>query len=168
MQSFALNEVEYVCPDTYVAMYFNEEPDVITKYKKAMAYAEYKRNQLLAENQSMIIETVLSRRDKLDFLNQAKEQGYRIVSAFVGTNSSEINVKRVSIRVSQGGHDVPIDKIKSRYDKSLANLPLLLAVSDELYVYDNSKTLQLVFSQIDEETHYSEPLPAWVKNALNI
>ena len=37
-----------------------------------------------------------------------------------------------------GGHDVPEDKIRSRYIKSLALLPSLIEVCDVLHVYDNT------------------------------
>ena len=37
-----------------------------------------------------------------------------------------------------GGHDVPIPKIISRYSKSIVNCATLASIVDRLYVYDNS------------------------------
>jgi predicted ABC-type ATPase len=55
-----------------------------------------------------------------------------------GTDDPSINAKRVALRVMQGGHEVPIGKIISRYAKSLANCPLAARIADRAYVYDNS------------------------------
>ena len=139
IEYYGLDDVEYVCPDTYAVMRFSGIPDVAERYKKAMVFAEYKREKLLSERKSMIVETVLSRSDKIDFLLKARNLGYRIVSCFIGTKSVEINCARVKKRVGEGGHDVPEEKIRARYARSMENLPLLADCSDELYVFDNSE-----------------------------
>ncbi len=64
--------------------------------------------------------------------------GFFIRLFFVSTASPTINAERVANRVLNGGHDVPIPKIISRYDKSIANCKLLAPIVDRLYVYDNS------------------------------
>lgn len=43
------------------------------------------------------------------------------------------------MRVAKGGHDVPEDKIRERYIKSLQQLPWFFAEADRAYLYDNSK-----------------------------
>ncbi len=63
-----------------------------------------------------------------------------------------------------GGHDVPIPKIISRYDKSIANCKILSAIVDRLYVYDNSiddVEARLLFRLTDGELakRYIEELP---------
>ena len=57
---------------------------------------------------------------------------------FIGTDSPTINVNRVGQRVAEGGHSVPLQKIFSRYTKSLANLAPILQVVHRGYIYDNS------------------------------
>ena len=57
---------------------------------------------------------------KVEVLRQAKGLGFRTYLYYVATDAPEINVSRVSLRVSQGGHDVPVDKIVSRYHRSLS------------------------------------------------
>ncbi len=71
-------------------------------------------------------------------LKLAKEKGYFIKCVYVLTINPKINVARVKTRASLGGHDVPQEKIISRYNKSLANIPKLLELCDILHVYDNS------------------------------
>ena len=54
------------------------------------------------------------------------------------TVDPSINIARIEARVAQGGHDVPSDKVISRYKKSLANIKELMSICDILHVYDNS------------------------------
>ncbi len=164
---YGLDGIEYICPDVYVSTLFSDIEDVYERYKKAIDFAEYKRYKLLREKRSMIIETILSRSDKLDFIKEAKASGYRIVSVFVSAVSSDINCDRVKKRVAEGGHNVPEDKIRARYQRSTENLPLLAELSDELYVYDNSgKRPILAISLIDEEMIAAAETPEWVKKYL--
>lgn len=64
-------------------------------------------------------ETVLSTARYLNLLQQAKVAGYQIAALFVLTRDPEINVSRVRARAAAGGHDVPEEKIRSRYQRSL-------------------------------------------------
>ncbi len=165
---YGLNDVEYICPDIYASSVFSEVEDLLQRYSKAMDFAEYKRNRLLNEGKSMIVETVLSRSDKLDFVKKAKQAGYRIVSVFVGTASPDINCARVRKRVAEGGHDVPDEKIRARYSRSMNNLLLLAEISDELYVYDNSGEKPFcALSLIDKEAYSSPNIPDWVKRIFD-
>lgn len=131
-----------------------------------MAFAEYKREKLLNTNKPMIMETVLSQADKLDFVERAKKKGYRIISIYVSTKSPEINIERVKKRVSEGGHDVPEDKLRARYERSMKNLPLLASLSDELYIYDNTSTLKLAGSIVNGTLHLPDDAPEWTRKAL--
>ena len=83
-------------------------------------------------------ETVLSSKYKLEIIKKAKQNGYFIKCAFVLTSDPEINVLRVKTRVSSGGHNVPEEKIISRYYKSIDNIKELIKLCDILHVYDNT------------------------------
>ena len=128
---------EYINPDFIARDIFgdwNSQEMVL----KAAQYAENQREKCLENRRSLIFETVLSAPDKIDYIKRAKEQGYFIRLFFIGTDSPQINALRIAQRVMHGGHDVPIQKIISRYYKSIANCILLSKVVDRLYVYDNS------------------------------
>jgi len=107
---------------------------------KAVVRAQELREQCLRSGQSMLIESVFSAPDKLDFLHQARKAGFFIRFFFIGTDSPEINASRVVRRVLSGGHEVPIAKIISRYSKSIANASVAMLIADRGYVYDNSIT----------------------------
>jgi len=105
---------------------------------KAAQFAEKCREDCLKNQRSLIFETVLSAPDKIDYIQRAKQQNFFIRLFFICTDNPQINASRVAQRVMHGGHDVPIQKIISRYYKSIANCCLLSQIVDRLYVYDNS------------------------------
>jgi predicted ABC-type ATPase len=105
---------------------------------KAAQFAQQQREECLTNRQSLLFETVLSAPDKIEFIQRAKQLGYFVRLFFIGTDNPQINALRVAQRVMQGGHDVPIQKIISRYYKSVANCILLSKIVNRLYVYDNS------------------------------
>ncbi|MDR0848309.1 MAG: zeta toxin family protein [Propionibacteriaceae bacterium] len=115
--------------------------------------AEAVREHCLAHREDFTFETVLSTDRNIDLLSRAVEAGYEVRSVFVLTADSELNAFRVSSRVATGGHDVPPDKIRMRYHKSLANLPVLVALSTECTVFDNTlDTPQVIFHKSSGET----------------
>ena len=105
---------------------------------EAAQEAEKIRGILLEGKQDFTFETVLSTDRNLELLRQAKDAGYEIQAVFVLTCSSDINVRRVQERVRNGGHDVPEEKIRSRYTRSLKNLAKLVRIADRTRVIDNS------------------------------
>lgn len=105
---------------------------------EAAQNAEQTREYCLAHGMDFTMETVLSTPRNIDLLRRAKEAGYYVIGFYVLTCDPDINVRRVAGRVARGGHDVPEDKIRARYGRSLKNLPLLRELCDELYVFDNS------------------------------
>lgn len=109
----------------------------ITEYDAAV-YAEKLRESCLENHEDFTFETVLSTERNLNLLKRAKIDGYFIRGFYVLTCSAEINVLRVQSRVQSGGHDVPEDKIRSRYKKALGLLPEFIDVCDVCSVYDNS------------------------------
>ncbi|MBQ3005346.1 MAG: zeta toxin family protein [Clostridia bacterium] len=105
---------------------------------EAAQYATALRENAVKNNRDFTFETVLSSPRNVELLKNAKVSGYQIEVVFVLTANPQINVLRVAERVKNGGHDVPKDKIVSRYYKSLDNLSKLLKISDVMWVVDNS------------------------------
>jgi predicted ABC-type ATPase len=128
---------EYINPDNIAQEHFgdwNSEEAII----QAAAWSATQREACLEDRRDLAFETVLSAHDKVDFILRALEAGFFVRLFFVSTQSPSINAARVAQRVMEGGHEVPINKIISRYAKSIANCSLLASVVDRLYVYDNS------------------------------
>lgn len=128
---------EYVNPD-YIARDKFGDWNSASAIQHAALLAQDIRERCLLEGKSLAFETVLSMPDKLEFINRAKDAGFFIRLFFVGTDDPSINAKRVTLRVLEGGHEVPIRKIIDRYTRSLANCAIAAQLVDRAYVYDNS------------------------------
>ena len=98
------------------------------------------RNQLIAQRESFIFETVLSdpHGAKVAELVRVARQGVHVVLVFIRIDSSETSRQRVSMRVMQGGHDVPDDKLESRFTRTLANLRRAIQSLPVVVVFDHS------------------------------
>ncbi len=134
---------------------------------RAMQIAEAQRQQWIAQQESFAFETVMSHPSKLALLEQAKTLGYQVIVVFVATNNPQINVRRVALRVQEGGHDVPTDKVIARYHRSLALLPRAVELADVSYIFDNSQTAELILQVIGGSISIvKEPIPNWVQVSL--
>ena len=105
---------------------------------EAAVKAEELREKMLEEKKDFTFETVLSTERNLLLLKRAKEAGYFIRIIYVLTASSGINVSRVNARFELGGHGVPEDKVRTRYERAIKLIPELVKVSDIMHIYDNT------------------------------
>ncbi len=157
--------MEYINPDNVARNVFGDwnNQDAVLK---AANYCNEWRERCLTQHKSLIFETVMSAPDKVDYILRAKQAGFLIHLFFISTESPTINAGRVANRVLNGGHDVPIQKIISRYPKSIANCVALAPYIDRLYIYDNSienAEARLLFRLSNGELakRYVNDLPEW-------
>lgn len=162
--------VTYINPDQIAKDIFGDwnSQDAVLK---AANYCAELREKYLNEKKSFVFETVLSAKDKIDFLIKAKEAGFFIRIFFIGTNHPSINAARVANRVLEGGHDVPITKIVSRYTKSMLQARIAGILSDRFYVYDNSvedADPKILFRLSDGKLvkKYEKDIPDWANEIL--
>lgn len=157
-------------------------PDIIAQEKfgdwnskeavmQSVKYCEALREDCIKEGKSLIFETVLSVSDKVDYIRRAKDAGFFIRLFFVCTSNPTINAARIANRVMKGGHDVPIPKIISRYEKSITNCCVASQFADRTYVYDNSvdgAEAKLLFRLTDGEIakQYVNQIPEWASPIL--
>ncbi len=106
---------------------------------EAAQIAERQRESCLQEKRDFCFETVLSTDRNLKLLRRAKMAGYFIRCYYVLTPDPRINIYRVKTRVMSGGHDVPEDKIYTRFWRAMKLVPEVVAVSDICHIYDNSE-----------------------------
>jgi predicted ABC-type ATPase len=97
------------------------------------------RREFVSQGESFVFETVFSDPvgDKLAFLKQAGQQGYAVVMCFIGLADSGRSEERVAMRVTQGGHDVPSDKLTARFPRTMANLQQAIRELPCVLVFDN-------------------------------
>lgn len=155
----------YINPDNIAQEKFGDW-NSLPAIKEAAEYATSLRYECLRQKKDFVFETVFSSDEKLDFVRQAKTAGFFIRFFYVCTANPEINVQRITQRYLNGGHEVPISKILSRYYKSLLNAQEAIALVDRAYIYDNSienQVPQLLFRTIDGCLckQYVETIPEW-------
>lgn len=78
-------------------------------------------HKLLEKRQTFAIETTLSARSYKNLIIDARKRGYSIVLLFFWLESQDLAIKRVEMRVREGGHNIPIDVIRRRYTYGLKN-----------------------------------------------
>ena len=132
---------------------------------EAAQNAEILRHKLVEKKVDFTFETVLSTERNLLLLKKAKGNGYEVQCIYVLTCNADINVARIRGRVRDGGHDVPDDKVRSRYVKALELLPHVIDVCDKMLIYDNSVMPYLVFKK-DEDGNVYFPSEIWPINEL--
>ena len=94
---------------------------------------------LLREGETFAFETTLATRSYVKLIQQAQKRGYFVTLLFFSLSTPEQAVKRVEKRVSEGGHNIPLDVIYRRYDNGLKNLfNLYMPICDYWALYDNS------------------------------
>ncbi len=98
------------------------------------------RLALIAKRESFVFETVLSDPvgDKVQQLQDFAADGYQVVLIFIQIADAETSIQRVSMRVAQVGHDVPDEKLLSRFPRTLENLDLAIVSLPHVIVFDNS------------------------------
>jgi predicted ABC-type ATPase len=94
--------------------------------------------QAIAERLDFAFETTLGGNTIPRLLAEAAAQGVAIYIWYAGLSSPELHLRRVRSRVRQGGHDIPEDAIRRRYERSRLNLIALLPLLTALRMYDNS------------------------------
>ena len=116
---------------------------------EALAYeaarvADAWRRDLAARGVSFCMETVFSdpQGAKVDFLKECRSNGYTVVLVFIGLESAELSRGRIIERVEAGGHDVPDEKIVTRFPRTFANLRRALTFVDQALLFDNSSADQ--------------------------
>lgn len=99
------------------------------------------RNALIDAGESFVFETVLSDPvgAKVSELEKAHGRGTNVLLIFIRIDSSDTSKQRVSMRVAQGGHDVPDEKLETRFDRTLANLERAIRSLPHVLVFDNTE-----------------------------
>lgn len=124
--------------------------DTMSKAYQASAIAAQERFECIEKKKSFSFETVMSHPSKLAILETAREAGFETQVIFVSTDNPLTNVERVRKRVVDGGHNVPENKVVSRYHRSLSLLPKAVEIANKTYIFDNSSrtpVLAAVFSK---------------------
>lgn len=137
---FLQHGIEYFNPDEVARWIRSAHPGMNHAEANSAAWHEGKRllERAIAERLNFAFETTLGGQTITALLEKALSEGIEVRIWYVGLNGPELHLARVRSRVGRGGHDIPEDRIRKRYDSSRLNLIRLLPRLSELRLYDNS------------------------------
>jgi len=97
----------------------------------------------IQEGLDFAFETTLGGNTIPRLLGEAAKKGLEIWVWYVGLASAELHIERVAARVRRGGHPIPEETVRQRYERSRLNLIRLLPFLTVLRIYDNSVEAEL-------------------------
>jgi predicted ABC-type ATPase len=149
--------------------------DVLARELRLDPYAAAKvadalRGQLVQQRESFV--TVFSdpASDKLAFLKETAKAGYTVVLCFIEISGPDVSEERVAMRISQGGHDVPTEKLIARFPRTLANRQTALRELPHVLIFDNddfrTPFRQVASFQNGQRVSLNPPAPKWLRPLL--
>ena len=105
-------------------------------------------HRLVRDGESFAFETTLSGRQYARLIPSWRAAGYHVKLIFLSLPTVELALARVAARVAQGGHDVPQDVVRRRFDRGLRQFrEVYQPLVDNWVLYDNSgRTHRLIAS----------------------
>lgn len=159
-----LAESVFVNADVIAKERWPEDPEG-NSYEAARIAAAW-RERLIAEGTPLIAETVFSHPSKLDLIDDARDTGFVVIVHAVMI-PADLAVLRVRGRAESGGHNVPVDKIRDRYERLWPNVALAIARADRARVWDNSREhSHIVADFVNGMSARPVAWPSWTPAAL--
>ncbi len=158
--------IKFVNADLIAKDINSENPEGLS-YQAATVAAKI-REDLISQGVSFCFETVFSHESKIDFLAQAKANGYKIILVYIHLFNSSLNEARVRQRVSEGGHNVPAEKIHSRIPRTMKQIKTALSIVDEARILDNSSKddpfQQIIVMKFGNYEATVNSIPEWARD----
>jgi len=96
-------------------------------------------DRLILDRKDFVYETTLSGNQALNLMRKAKDAKYEIGLIFVILASADLHVLRVADRVTKGGHSIPEEVIRRRYEGALSKLANAISIADATAIFDNTE-----------------------------
>jgi predicted ABC-type ATPase len=111
------------------------------------------------------LETTLSSGRTVQLIPEAKRHGFTVGLVYICVPDAEIAVMRVGDRVVKGGHNIPEDTIRRRYERSLTNAAEAFRLADSAIVFDNSGQAprEVMTIEYGAVTWRAAALPPWLR-----
>jgi predicted ABC-type ATPase len=160
--------VQFVNADMIAQNINPDHPEQVSY--EAAHLVERLRDEFLFKGVSFCFETVFSHPSKIDFIAKAKAHGYCVILVYIHLSTLDLNEARISRRVIEGGHNVPLDKIRSRLPRTMKNVAVALQLVEEARLLDNSYRdkpfQQVALIRQGRRVQVVDPLPRWMASML--
>ena len=146
--------------------------DPQARSEAARLWADARRAALLKAGQSFVSETVFSHESKLALIEEAQQQGFFVMLLVVCLDDAKHLLQRVANRVTEGGHNVPAERIFARYPRTLTNLAVGVRIADAAVLYDSYAVAAGTHTAVavckrEWTQEKVVPLPEWAKTILD-
>ncbi len=131
---------QYYNPDEAARRVQRSNPQLSQAQANAVAWQNGKLmlERAIREGKDFAFETTLGANTMTELLIQAAEAGFEVHVWYAGLASAAQHIERVRARVARGGHDIPEQDIRRRFEHSRLNLIQLMPYLTSLRVFDNS------------------------------
>jgi predicted ABC-type ATPase len=134
--------------------------------------ANERRAALMAEGKSLITESTFSHESKLVLIRDAQELGYDVIVYHVSLDTADLAVARVAARYRSGGHPVPEDNIRGRFERNRAFIREAMLMAQAGFVFDNSilgeAPRRLITFSEGRPVAVAADLPAWIAEVYGV
>lgn len=125
------------------------------------------RNEAIRQGKSFNEETTLCGKTIIKLFEKLKENGYKIDLYYVGLKNSDIALERIKSRVANGGHDIPAEKVRRRYEESRNNLEKVIPFCNSVSIFDNSESFRrLATIKEGKLIQKADKVPFWFSSKL--
>ncbi len=115
---------------------------------KAAKLMIHQIDECIRKKESFAFETALSGRTYIKKIREMKVKGYKIIIYFLKLASVDLAIERVKLRVSQGGHNIPLEDIKRRFERSWINFQTIYkTLADVWIVFDTSGSKPIIIDE---------------------
>ena len=105
-------------------------------------------NDCVKKNESFAFETTLSGKGYIKKITEWKKQQFEIIIYFFKLPSAEFAIERVKLRVAKGGHNVPDQDIRRRFERSWNNFNTLYKpLADSWAIFDTSGDIPTIINE---------------------
>lgn len=131
---------DYFNPDEVARQLKIDDPDLSVDEANSRAWkiGFDQLNRAVNEGCDYNFETTLGGDSICRTLHKAIDKGQEVRIFYCGLDSLELHINRVAVRVAQGGHDIPEEKIRQRWTNSIHNMMGLIPKCSAVSVFDNS------------------------------
>lgn len=141
--------------------------DVDRAARKAGELAIREIEEHINSHQSFAIETTLAGNYQKRLVQRLLSDSWRLGLVYLWIGSADRSIERVSIRVKAGGHDVPADQVRRRFQRGLRNLDWYLRLAHRASIYDNTLEMPQLVATFDGGSETIVNLDIWSEISAN-
>lgn len=161
--------LEVIDPDAIArgltGSYANVDQEQLAAGRRAVAMVR----QCIDDQRAFLAESTISGTGStyLRYVQAARDAGFRTVFIYIALESAELSAQRVAQRVALGGHAIPADHIRRRYDRSMANIKPHIQAFESAHIYDNTDHYKWVAAFREGNIHRVDSnVPAWLRSHI--